>query len=197
MIACDALTERREAHALADAAAVLIVFGGLPGTGKSTLAALLARERAATWLRIDSIEQALRASGTLRAEVGPAGYLVAYALAETNLRLGQAVVADCVNPLEVTRHSWRQVAAAAAVPIIEVEVICSDPVEHRRRVETRVVDVPGLVAPDWEAVLRRRYEPWAAPPIVLDTAGRDVAAAAAELSVRIAQAARPYSTSGV
>jgi predicted kinase len=77
---------------------MLIVFGGLPGTGKTTLASSLARERSATYLRIDTIEQALRTSGVLKSGVGPSGYMVAYALAETNLRHGQTVVADCVNP---------------------------------------------------------------------------------------------------
>ena len=37
----------------------LIVLAGLPGTGKSTLARLLAVEFDAVWLRIDSIEQAM------------------------------------------------------------------------------------------------------------------------------------------
>ncbi|MDO9709287.1 AAA family ATPase [Paracraurococcus lichenis] len=168
---------------------MLIVFGGLPGTGKTTLAALLARERRATWLRIDAIEQVLRSSGMLRGDVGPSGYMVAYALAEANLRQGQGVIADCVNPLGVTRAAWRGVAAAASSPILEVEVVCSDPVEHRRRVETRPIDLPGLVRPSWDSVQRQAYEPWAGPRIVLDTAGRSIAQAAAELRARIDAAA--------
>ena len=67
---------------------MLIVFGGLPGTGKTTLARAFAQRRGATYLRIDTIEQALRSSEMLAGEVGPAGYMVAYALAEANLRLG-------------------------------------------------------------------------------------------------------------
>jgi len=67
---------------------LLIAFGGLPGTGKTTLARLIAREKRATILRIDVIEQALRSSGTLAGGVGPSGYLVAYALAEANLTQG-------------------------------------------------------------------------------------------------------------
>ncbi len=73
---------------------VLIVFGGLPGTGKTTLARAIAIDRAATYLRIDTIEQALQASGMLAGDVGPAGYLAAYSLAESNLLLGHAVVAE-------------------------------------------------------------------------------------------------------
>ncbi len=168
-----------------DNAAILIVFGGLPGTGKSALARALAQDWNATYLRIDEIEQALRSSGALREEVGPAGYIAAYALAESNLRLGHAVIADCVNPLAITREAWRRVAEKSGARIFEIEVICSDPAEHRRRVETRSPDVVGLRLPSWEDVLRREYQPWATPRLVIDTATRSVADVLAELRSRI------------
>ena len=167
---------------------MLIVFGGLPGTGKTTLARLIAGQRRATYLRIDSIEQAIRASGMLAGEVGPSGYLVGYALAEANLVLGLDVVTDSVNPLGITREAWRRMAANASVPCVEIEVVCSDPAEHRRRVKTRVTDVAGLQLPSWEDVRRRDYEPWDRARLVLDTAGRSVADALAELRGRIADA---------
>jgi predicted kinase len=105
----------------------------------------IAEEHAATYLRIDTIEQMLRSSGVLVGDdVGPAGYLVAYKVAESNLLMGRMVVADSVNPLAVTRDAWRRVAASTSSEIVEVEVVCSDLAEHRRRVETRATDVPGL-----------------------------------------------------
>jgi predicted kinase len=164
---------------------MLIVFGGLPGTGKTTLARAIAAEHRAAYLRIDTIEQALRGSGLLPGEVGPSGYLVAYALATENLRLGRVVVADAANALAVTRHAWRDVAAAASAVLFEIELVCSDPAEHRRRVETREIDVVGLAAPTWQQVLARPYESWDRPHLVLDTAGRTPEASLAELRSRI------------
>lgn len=90
---------------------MLYIFGGLPGTGKSTLSAALACRCDAVYIRIDTIEQAIRGSGL--GVDGPAGYMVGYALALENLRLGAAVVADSVNPLHVTRKAWVDVARRA------------------------------------------------------------------------------------
>ncbi|NEE50673.1 AAA family ATPase, partial [Streptomyces sp. SID8455] len=73
--------------------------GGLPGTGKTTLARLLAAHIGAVHLRVDTIEQAIVRSGLARHPVGPAGYTVGYALAEEHLQQGLTVIAESVNPL--------------------------------------------------------------------------------------------------
>ena len=162
------------------------MFGGLPATGKTTLAKAIAEEHAATYLRIDTIEQALRSSGVLAGgDVGPMGYLVAYTLAESNLLIGRMVVADSVNPLAITRDAWRRVATTTSSKIVEIEVVCSDLTEHRRRVETRSADVPGLALPTWQDVVERDYEHWDRPRIVLDTAGCTIVEAVKELRRRI------------
>jgi len=149
---------------------MLIVLGGLPGTGKTTIAREIAALVPCVYLRIDTIEQALRSTDALAGEVGPAGYVVAYELARSNLSLGLTVVADCVNPLPVTREAWQAVAADASSRIVEVEIVCSDIPEHRRRVEQRSIDVPGLVPPTWAAVQQRDFEPWTTQRLVIDTA---------------------------
>jgi predicted kinase len=149
---------------------MLIAFGGLPGTGKTTIAQALARKLAAVYLRIDTLEQALIASGDAGADIGPAGYLAAYAVAADNLRLGLTVVADSVNSLHITRSAWRNVAIETDVPILEVEVICSDAATHRQRVEGRNADIPGHMLPTWKNVLERQYDPWESEHLVVDTA---------------------------
>ncbi len=150
---------------------MFIIFGGLPGTGKSTIARRVADELGAVYLRIDTIEQAIRDAGILATggEVGPAGYNVAYRIATDNLRAGRTVVADSVNPIGLTRDAFRAVGEEIGAGVLEVEVVCSDATEHRRRVETRSVDVPGLVPPAWQAVVERHYELWDRPHLVIDT----------------------------
>ncbi len=153
---------------------MLVIFAGLPGTGKSTLANELARRIGATYLRIDSIEQAITDSSLGVHPVEDAGYRVGHALAEDNLRLGRTVIADSVNPVELSRDGWLSVAERAGCGGIEVEVVCSDAVEHRKRIESRSADISGLKLPTWQDVLDREYHPWGRDHCVIDTAGRSV-----------------------
>ena len=153
---------------------MLIVFGGLPGTGKSTIARTLALEIGAVWLRIDSIEQGIRGSGVVSGSLDDAGYRAAYAIAEDNLRLGLTVIGDSVNPWMLTRNAWRDAGVRAGARVVEVEMICSDIDEHRRRVENRSSEVPGLILPIWEETIHRDYHQWDREHVVIDTAGRTV-----------------------
>ena len=163
---------------------MLIVFGGLPGTGKTTLARELSRRLSAAYLRIDTLEQAILQSA-VTCDVGPAGYIAGYAVALDNLTHGVTVVADSVNALAITRDSWIKVAGQTDTPFVEVEVICSDEVEHRRRVEMREPDIPGHMPPTWQDVLDRTYEPWSRKHIVIDTAGIPISQAVDELVQRL------------
>ena len=146
---------------------MLVVFGGLPGVGKTTVARALARQTGAVHLRIDTIEQALREAGR---PVEGQGYRLAYAIAADNLEVGRTVIADCVNPWRLTRDEWRAVGARAGVPVLDVEIVCGDAAEHRRRVEGRISDIPGHRLPDWAAVLSRDYHRRDDERLVVDTA---------------------------
>ncbi len=80
-------------------------------------------------------------------------------------------MADSCNPIFLTRTEWEQVALDAHASFTNIEIICSDRVEHRGRISTRTNDIPGLELPDWEAVLNREYQGWTRERIVIDTAG--------------------------
>ena len=124
----------------------------------------------AVYVRIDIIEQALRSENGVAGSVGPAGYAIGIALAASNLANLRTVIVDCVNPVAESRQGWRRTAVGAASKLIEIEIVCSDPVEHRRRIETRLSDIDGLDLPNWQDVLDREYDIWLDPHLVIDTA---------------------------
>ena len=167
---------------------MLVILSGLPGTGKTTIARELARKLSAVHLRIDTIEQALRDKGLT---VVDEGYRIAYALAEDNLRLGLTVIADSVNPIQLTREAWHDVAKRVGKRHLDVEIICSDKSEHRSRVETRSADITGHKLPTWADVEGRTYEPWQTERLVVDSALETVETAARSLARRISLAQSP------
>ncbi|MDB5478228.1 MAG: adenylylsulfate kinase [Alphaproteobacteria bacterium] len=146
---------------------LLIVFGGLPGTGKTTLAQALSSLLKSVYLRIDTIEQTLLRAQSIKE--GHEGYLIAYALAEDNLRRGNRVIADSVNSIPVTRNSWRDIAQRTGSRLIEIEIVCSDSKEHRRRIESHKADIEGHKMPTWEEVVNCGYHPWATRNFTVDT----------------------------
>jgi predicted kinase len=152
----------------------LIVLAGPPASGKSSIARELAARTGALWLRIDTMDQAIWASGTAPADLRDWTYRAAQGIAVDNLALGRDVIADCVNDLRIARDGWDEAGRRAGAEIIWLEVVCSDLAEHRRRVETRTGDIPGLKLPDWAAVTAQAHEPWDRPRRTIDTAGRSL-----------------------
>lgn len=162
---------------------MLIILSGLPGTGKTTIAKALIVKRSAAYVRVDEIEHALSQLGS--GDVGPAGYLAAYAIASSNLSLGIDVIADSVNPVPESRKAWRDVAEHLGKPFLEVEIVCTDRSEHKRRVETRTADIAGFKLPSWSSVETHEYAPWTTARLLLDTAKLDPAEAAAKIEAHI------------
>jgi len=151
---------------------ILFIFSGLPASGKSTLAKLIAKVYNAVYLRIDTVEQGLR--DLCRFDVQGEGYRLSYRIASDNLRLGQNVVADSCNPVSLTRKEWENVAKENNCAFINIEILCSNKEEHRKRVETRKSEVQGLKLPTWEEVENREFHPWECDRIVIDTANKSV-----------------------
>ncbi|RII14735.1 6-phosphofructo-2-kinase [Streptomyces sp. YIM 130001] len=150
---------------------MLIAMAGLPGAGKSAVAEELGRELAAPVVSVDPIEAAMWRAGVARAEpTGLAAYVVAEAVADGVIALGQTAILDAVNAAPQAREQWRSLADRHAVPLVFIEVTCSDPEVHRRRLESRVRAIPGFIDPTWESVeaLRRQFTSWSDRRLVLD-----------------------------
>nr|WP_229665831.1 AAA family ATPase [Ornithinimicrobium pekingense] len=163
---------------VAPAAPVLVVLSGLPGVGKTSLARAVCPRLGAAHLRVDTVEQGLLRGGLPAGDLGAQGYGAAYAVAADQLDVGLSVVADMVNGVDEARAGWESAAAAGRAAVVRVLVECSDPQEHRRRVEGRTADIPGHRLPDWEQTATRGLAPWPEAHLRLDTADLDVEDAA-------------------
>lgn len=153
---------------------MLIALAGLQGVGKSTVATALARRLPAAVVSVDDVESAL-----LRAELersfstGLAASLVAEEVARANLVLGSHVVVDAANYVSVARRTWVSLAARLGVPLLFVDVVCSDLSLHKARIEARHREVPGMPEVTFDDVVERyaETEAWGDEPrILVDTA---------------------------
>jgi len=150
----------------------LYILSGLPGSGKSSLSKALASHLNSVYLRIDTIEQGLR--DLCKIKVEGEGYRLSYRIAADNLNLGNNVIADSCNPISLTRSEWQEVASLNGVGFVNIEVLCSDIEEHKKRIESRGNDIQGLALPSWSEIEKRQYDSWDCKRIVIDTASKTV-----------------------
>src|SRR5512139_3913198 len=115
----------------------LIVFTGLPGAGKSSMAEAVARELGIPVFAKDWLEATLIRCALQPAKGGPplgsAGYQLLTTLAERQLQLSQSVILDSVASTLSMRAEWRTLALAYQAGWSVIECICSDEAAHRDR----------------------------------------------------------------
>ena len=150
---------------------ILVIFTGVPGTGKTILA-----EHAAQWLHAplfnkDELEATLWRSRIGRdANSGWASYELLTTLARGQLRRRQSAILDSVATLERIRSPWRALAAEFAIPLRIVQTICSDDATHRARLHVRQRGIPGWPELTWDEAVRvaETFEPWTDTRLILD-----------------------------
>jgi predicted kinase len=149
----------------------LVVFSGLPGTGKTKLAEHAAQQLGAALLSKDIIEAALwRADIRADRNSGWIAYEIVTALAEDQLRLGRSAVVDSVAGTDSIRKAWREVAARRGAQARIVECVLSDETIHRARIERRQRGIAGWPELSWDEVekVRAHFTPWSDARLVLD-----------------------------
>jgi len=165
----------------------LVVLSGLPGVGKTSVAAILASRAGAIHLSIDAVEEAILACGLPPGwAVGVAAYEATRAMAELNLRLDGRVVVDAVNDSEEARDTWRRAGAATGARVEFIHLVIADAREHERRLLGRDRGFAHVAEPTWADVQRRRgeYAAWADEVLEIDTSTRTAEDVADELAAR-------------
>jgi len=152
----------------------LIVFSGLPGTGKSSLAEAVGRDWgipvfAKDWLEGTLVRSELKPANEAKS-LGFAGYELLTILAERQLRLGQSVILDSVAASRTIRSTWRQLSDQYGAQYCVIECICSDEALHRSRLQGRERNIPGWHELEWSEVerVKQYYLPWEGGRLVLD-----------------------------
>lgn len=135
----------------------LIVFAGVPGAGKSTLAEAVGRRLGVPVFAMDWLLGALTPFGGRHLDRPlDLGYEQLTTLALRQLSLGQSAILDAPVEDELVRHRWSTLACAAGTALAAFVIVCGDPTEHRRRLATRDRGIPGWhQGGDWSDVTRR------------------------------------------
>jgi predicted kinase len=147
----------------------VIIFTGLPGAGKSTLAEQVARIVGAPAFAGDWLMGALKPAHAALAKLDRSEYVAVWfgllrTLVTRQLMLGQsAVIDDVVSQSQIVL--WRETAARFSARLFVIECICSDEVVHRARIDGRIRGIPGWHEVGWDHVERMRAE---VPPLTVD-----------------------------
>jgi len=152
----------------------LIVFSGLPGTGKSTLAEAVGKALQIPVFAKDWLEATLLKSGLKPTRgdksLGFVGYELLTVLAQRQLMLGQSVILDSVAASQSIRSTWCHLAKQYGADCCVIECICSDESLHRSQLEQRQRNIPGWHELEWSEVerVKQYYSPWEGEHWVLD-----------------------------
>ena len=146
------------------------MIGGLPGTGKSTVARAVGAQLAVTVVAKDVVEASLRRSGIDADRSWRVANELLATIADDHLDQGRSVVLDAVFGDPDVRAQVREIAEGRGARWRLVECTCSDLALHRSRIEGRVRGIAGWDELTWEDVegTRSRYRTWTEERLVLD-----------------------------
>ncbi|MEL7156533.1 MAG: AAA family ATPase [Actinomycetota bacterium] len=151
----------------------LVLVGGTPGSGKTTLAQALSGPLSAMTLTTDELRKDLAGRGHLdrafdrpdeglyHPDMTARTYAELLRRAGTLLRLGQSVILDASWSKDSLRHDARSLARRSGAELTELRCVL-DPAEAARRVAQRLAraDDPSDARPELLDELAADFEPW-------------------------------------
>ena len=152
----------------------MIVFSGLPGTGKTKLAEAICKHFGVPVFAKDWLEANLLSNGLVptitEKPLGFASYDLMTTLAERQLMLGQSVILDSVASTETIRDTWLQISKQYGADWRVIECVCSDQAMHRASLGMRKRNIPGWHELTWSDVekVKQYYALWEEEHLILD-----------------------------
>jgi len=131
----------------------LVIFSGLPGTGKSTLADKLAYELRWPLLRIDDVMGEVPENPDVAFWDSKVAILLS--LTETQLELGLSVIVDSVF-MNMDRNHAQELARKYQARFRPIFVFVSDENVWKERVTTRYKESNNNNVATWEQIQRQR-----------------------------------------
>jgi len=137
----------------------LIIFSGLPGTGKSTFATRLARELRYPLLCIDDVIGEVPENAGLPFWDSKISILLD--LVETQLKIGINLIVDSVF-MSQDRHHAQELARKYNTRFLPIHVFVSDENLWKERVTARFAELNIPDVATWESIQQQRlhFRPW-------------------------------------
>jgi predicted kinase len=131
----------------------LVIFSGLPGTGKSTFARKLAQELGWPLLCIDDVIGEVPEDPTVAFWDSKVAILLG--LTETQLELGLSVIVDSVF-MNMDRNHAQEIAQKYQARFLPIYVFVSDEIVWKERVTTRYQESKKNHIATWEQIQHQR-----------------------------------------
>ncbi len=181
----------------------IVAMAGLSGTGKSTLASLLAERTGFEWIRSDIVRKELAGREPMERAAVPFGegiyspeftartYLELRRRATHLFDRGRGSILDATHLHREQRDLLRALAERFRAPLLFVWCTCPEE-DIRRRLETRSTQAEDASDANWNIYLRQRQEQEPPGQDESDVLVVDTSAPSIELAIRVEDSLRQY-----
>ena len=147
----------------------IIIVGGIPGTGKTTISKALSEKAGISVYNKDKLEAAVVRRGLAgKYTLNGVGYELLAELALGEIEYNRSVILDCIASATRVSEFW---GGLLAHEIRFIECVCSDEALHKERLESRKRNIPGWYELTWKEVasIKTSYQPFSENSLVLDS----------------------------
>lgn len=147
----------------------IIIIGGIPGAGKSTLAKALSKELNIPAFAKDELEAAVARRGLCNnKETQGVGFEIMAVIAKNQIENNNSAIFDFIASKSRITERWPELLESE---IKYIECICSNEEIHKERIQSRNRNIEGWYELVWEDVLtiKQYFQPLMANRLIVDS----------------------------